>query len=77
MEELLQYLARALVDRPDEVSVESFEEDDGTTVLELSVAEEDMGKVIGKGGRTVNSLRTVMRACAARHGGRVVVDIVD
>ena len=77
MEDLLDYLARALVDRPDEVSVESFEEDDGTTLLELSVAEEDMGKVIGKGGRTVNSLRTVMRACAVRHGGRVVVDIVD
>ena len=77
MEDLLEYLARALVENPDEVAVESFEEDDGTTVLELSVAEDDMGKVIGKGGRTVNSLRTVMRACTARHGGRVVVDIVD
>ena len=77
MEDLLEYLARALVDKPDEVSVESFEEDDGTTVLELSVAEDDMGKVIGKGGRTVNSLRAVMRACAVRRGGRVVVDIVD
>jgi predicted RNA-binding protein YlqC (UPF0109 family) len=77
VEDLLEYLARALVEKPDEVSVDSFEEDDGTTVLELSVAEEDMGKVIGKGGRTINSLRTVMRACAVRHGSRVVVDIVD
>jgi uncharacterized protein len=77
VEDLLEYLARALVDKPDEVSVESFEDDDGTTVLELSVAEDDMGKVIGKGGRTVNSLRAVMRASSVRQGGRVVVDIVD
>jgi predicted RNA-binding protein YlqC (UPF0109 family) len=77
VEDLLEYLARALVEHPDEVSVECFEEDDGTTVLELSVAEDDMGKVIGKGGRTVNSLRTVMRACSVRRGNRVVVDIVE
>jgi predicted RNA-binding protein YlqC (UPF0109 family) len=77
VEDLLEYLARALVEHPDEVSVESFEEDDGTIVLELSVAEADMGKVIGKGGRTVNSLRSVMRACSVRQGNRVVVDIVD
>jgi predicted RNA-binding protein YlqC (UPF0109 family) len=77
MKDLLEYLARALVENPDKVSVDSFEEEDGTTVLELHVAEEDMGKVIGKGGRTVNSLRTVMRACSMRQGNRVVVDIVD
>ena len=77
MEDLLEYLARALVEDPDEVSVESFVDEDGMTVLELSVAEDDMGKVIGKGGRTVNSLRAVMRACAMRRGDRVIVDIVD
>ena len=77
MEELLAYLARALVDDRDEVSVESFEEDDGTVVLELHVAEDDVGKVIGRGGRTVNALRAVMRACAVRHGSRVIVDVVD
>ena len=77
MEELLAYLARALVDEPSEVAVESFEEDDGTLVLELSVAEDDAGKVIGRGGRTAAALRTVMKACAVRHDRRVIVDVVD
>lgn len=77
MEVLLEYLARALVDQPDDVSVESFEEDDGTVVLELRVHESDVGKVIGRGGRTVGSLRSIMRACAVRHDTRVLVDVVD
>src|ERR671921_295914 len=51
MRELLEELARRLVDRPEEVSVEQFTEDDGTVVLELAVAEDDYGKIIGKGGR--------------------------
>jgi hypothetical protein len=77
MEDLLEFLARALVDRPDEVSVEGFEEDDGTVVLEIRVAEDDVGKIIGRGGRTVSSLRTVMRAVASRKDERVLVDVVD
>ena len=77
MERLLEYLARALVDEPDAVSVESFEEDDGTLVLELHVGDGDVGKVIGRSGRTVNALRTVMRASAVRHGRRVLVDVAD
>jgi uncharacterized protein len=77
MKELLDYLARALVDDPGAVSVESFEEDDGTLVLELHVAEDDVGKVIGRGGRTVNALRTVIRAAAVRDGRRVLVDVID
>ena len=77
MEELLAYLARSLVDRPDEVSVESFEEDDGTVVLELHVADGDAGKVIGRGGRTVAALRTVLKAASVRQGRRVLVDVVD
>ena len=77
MTELLEYLARCVVDAPDEVSVESFEEDDGTVVLELHVAAEDVGKVIGRGGRTVAALRNVIKASAVRHGRRVVVDVVD
>jgi uncharacterized protein len=77
MEDLLEFLARALVDRPDEVSVEDFEEDDGTIVLEIHVAEEDVGKIIGRGGRTVSSLRTVMRAVASRQDERVLVDVAD
>jgi predicted RNA-binding protein YlqC (UPF0109 family) len=77
VEELLEYLARSLVDSPDEVSVESFEEDDGTLVLELNVADGDAGKVIGRGGRTVAALRTVIKAAAVRDGQRVLVDVVD
>ena len=77
MEDLLAYLARSLVDSPDEVSVESFEEEDGTIVLELRVGEDDAGKVIGRGGRTVSALRTVMKAAAVRQGTRVLVDVVD
>ena len=76
MRELLEDLARALVDDPDQVKVESFEEDDGTLILELSVAEDDYGKVIGRGGRTANALRTVVKACAVREERRVLVDIV-
>ena len=77
MEDLLEFLARALVDNPDEVSVEGFDEDDGTIVLELHVAEVDAGKVIGRGGRTVAALRTVMKAVATRVGQRVLVEVVD
>jgi uncharacterized protein len=76
VEALLEYLARSLVDSPDEVSVESFEEDDAL-VLELHVADDDTGKVIGRSGRTVNAIRTVMRACGAKQGRRVLVDVLD
>jgi uncharacterized protein len=74
---LLESLVRALVDDPDAVSVEDFAEDDGTVVLELSVAEDDYGTVIGRGGRTANALRTVVKAAAVRDGRKVLVDIVD
>ncbi|HEY4278062.1 MAG TPA: KH domain-containing protein [Conexibacter sp.] len=77
MRELLEYLARQLVDLPDEVEVEEFEEDDGTLVLELAVAEDDYGKVIGRGGRTANALRLVVKAAAVKDNRRVLVDIVD
>jgi predicted RNA-binding protein YlqC (UPF0109 family) len=74
---LLEYLARSLVDDPEAVEVESFEEDDGTVVLELAVGEEDYGKVIGRGGRTANALRNVVKAAAVREDRKVLVDIVD
>jgi hypothetical protein len=77
MRELLEHLARALVDQPDRVKVESYEEDDGTLVLELSVAEDDYGQVIGRGGRTAQALRTVVKAAAVKDNRRVLVDIVD
>jgi predicted RNA-binding protein YlqC (UPF0109 family) len=77
MKELLEYLVRGLVDEPDKVSVGEFEEDDGTLVLELSVADDDYGKVIGRGGRTANALRTVVKAAAVKDNRRVLMDIVD
>lgn len=76
MEDLLGYIAKGLVDHPDEVSVESFEEDDAL-VFELRVADDDTGKVIGRSGRTVQAIRTVMRACGAKQDRRVLVDVVD
>jgi predicted RNA-binding protein YlqC (UPF0109 family) len=65
-----------LVEQPDEVRVNELHED-GATLLELSVAEDDYGNVIGRGGRTAAALRTVVKTAAARHNRRVFVDIVD
>jgi len=75
--ELLVYLAQKLVDEPDKVEVEEFEEDDGTLVLELSVGDDDYGKVIGRGGRTAQALRTIVKAAAVKDNRRVLVDIVE
>jgi predicted RNA-binding protein YlqC (UPF0109 family) len=75
--ELLVYLAQQLVDEPEKVEVEQFEEDDGTLVLELSVADDDYGKVIGRGGRTAQALRTVVKAAAVKDNRRVLLDIVE
>ena len=74
MAELLAYLARGLVDDPEAVQVES-EERDGALVLRLRVAPGDVGQVIGRGGRVVRALRTVVRASSARDGRRVMVEI--
>jgi predicted RNA-binding protein YlqC (UPF0109 family) len=76
MSELLAFLARELVDDPDAVRVET-EERDGALVLLLHVAPDDLGKVIGRGGRIVRALRTVLRATAVRDGRRVLVEIVE
>jgi uncharacterized protein len=75
--ELLVYLAQQLVDEPGKVEVEEFEEDDGTLVLELSVADDDYGKVIGRGGRTAQALRSIIKAAAVKDNRRVLVDIVE
>ncbi|MFZ0974183.1 MAG: KH domain-containing protein [Solirubrobacteraceae bacterium] len=77
MKELLEYLARGLVDNPDAVRVNEVHEDDGAIVLELSVADDDYGNVIGRGGRTAAALRTVVKAAAVKDKRRVFVDIVD
>ena len=75
-EEVLTYLAKSLVDNPDDVSVTAVEED-GETVLELRVNPEDMGKVIGKRGRTAKAIRTMVKAAATREGTMVAVEIVE
>ncbi len=77
MKELLEYLARGLVEHPDQVRVNEVHEDDGVTVLELSVADDDYGNVIGRGGRTAAALRTVVKTAATKSKRRVFVDIVD
>jgi len=77
MKQLLEYLARGLVDQPEAVRVAEVLEDDGSVVLELSVADDDYGNVIGRGGRTAAALRTVVKAAAVKDRRRVFVDIVD
>jgi predicted RNA-binding protein YlqC (UPF0109 family) len=74
--ELLADLARRLVDDPGAVRVEEIERD-GAVVLQLHVAKDDVGKVIGRQGRVARALRTIVRAGAARHSHRILVEIVD
>lgn len=75
--EVLEYLAKSLVDHPDDVSVTTVQDEDGETVLELRVHPEDMGKVIGKRGRTAKAVRTVVKAAATREGSSASVEIVE
>ncbi len=73
---LVEYLAKALVDAPEEVTVEPFEED-GATVLELVVAEDEVGRVIGRHGRTARSLRAILHAASLRTRKRYQLEIVE
>jgi predicted RNA-binding protein YlqC (UPF0109 family) len=77
LKQLLEFLAKTLVDNPDQVRVDQFEEEDDTVVYELVVAEEDRGKVIGRNGRTAKALRAIMKAGGTKEGKRVLVEIVD
>ncbi|RKG54472.1 KH domain-containing protein [Corallococcus sp. AB011P] len=76
MEPLLTYLAKALVDQPDQVTLR-ISEADGGRLYELKVAPEDVGKVIGRDGRTVNALRTLINAAAQKLGQKVRLEILD
>jgi predicted RNA-binding protein YlqC (UPF0109 family) len=76
MKELLSYIARNLVDHPDEVTVDE-RETDAETVFEVRVADGDMGKIIGRQGRIVKEIRILMRAVAQRQGKSVSVEIMD
>lgn len=76
LQELLKFLAVSLVDAPDEVIVEEMEEE-GAAVFELTVAEEDLGKVIGKQGRTARALRTLLSAAASKVRTRALLEILE
>ena len=76
MEQLIIYLARALVDQPDQVSLRTSEAE-GARLFELKVAPDDVGKVIGRDGRTVGALRTLLGAAAQKHGQKVRLEIQD
>ena len=76
MKELLLYMANNLVDNPDAVSVTEISDEEGL-VLELRVAPEDMGKVIGRQGRIAKEIRTIIKTVAQRDGEKVTVEIVD
>ena len=76
MKELVEVIAKALVDDPDSVAV-SERQDGRTTVIEVRVADSDMGKVIGKQGRIAKAIRSVVKAAAAKEDKKVIVDIMD
>ena len=76
MKDLVEYVVKSLVEVPDEVSIEAFEEDN-ETVLELTVAGSDMGRVIGKSGRVINAIRTLAQVSAAKQGKRVSVELIE
>lgn len=75
MKELVEYIAKSLVDDPSQVQVNEVA-GSGSLIIELRVAPEDMGRIIGKNGRVVNAIRTLLRASAARQGKRVTLEII-
>ena len=75
MKELIEYIAKALVDHPEEVSVK--QSGGNRTRIELSVAKEDMGHVIGKGGKVANSIRALLRVAAERDGKQATLDVIE
>ena len=77
MVKLVETIAKSLVDNPDEVCVKELPTQDGSVLIELKVAEKDMGKVIGKQGRIAKALRTVVKAAAVKQNVKVTVEIVS
>lgn len=77
MRDVVDYIAKNLVDEPDKVQAEEFEEDDGTVVVEVTCDPDDMGKIIGKNGRVAKAMRQLIRAVGSREGLKATVDIVD
>jgi hypothetical protein len=76
MKDLVEYVAKSLVDHPEEVAVQEFRRGDRVT-LELRVAKDDMGRVIGKSGRVANAIRTLLRVASEREGLHVTLDVIE
>jgi predicted RNA-binding protein YlqC (UPF0109 family) len=76
VKELVQYIAQSLVSDPAKIEINEIEEN-GNIRIELKVAKEDMGRIIGKGGRVANSIRVLLRVAAAREGKRVTLDVLE
>jgi len=76
MKELIEFIAKSLVDKPESVSVKETE-GEKTTIIELRVAQDDLGKVIGKQGRTARSMRTILNAAGTKLGKRCVLEILE
>jgi predicted RNA-binding protein YlqC (UPF0109 family) len=77
MKELIEMVAKILVENPDEVKIEEKQGEDGVTVYELRVSESDLGRVIGREGRIAKALRTIIRSAAARKGLKATLEIID
>ncbi len=77
MKEFVEFVAKQLVDQPDQVVVEEQEKEEGKLVLTLKVSEKDVGKIIGRSGRTAGAFRVLLRAVAAKNGKRAVLEIAD
>ncbi len=76
MKELVEFIVKSLVDNPDQVVVSEID-GHSSTIYELSVAQPDMGRVIGKGGRVINSIRAIVQVAAAKQGQRVSLEIIE
>jgi hypothetical protein len=76
MKALIEYIARSLVDNPEEVTVREIRRGE-RTILQLHVAKQDMGRVIGRGGRVANAIRTLLRVISEREGCQITLDVVD
>lgn len=77
MHDFVEYLIKKLVDKPDSIQLAQEEKENNKVVFQLRVAQEDIGKVIGKKGRTANAIRTLLSAVAAREGKRAILEIID
>ncbi len=77
MKSFVEFVVKGLVDNPDQVSVEEVPEDDGSSILELSVAPSDMGRIIGKSGRVINAVRSLLQVAATKQGQRVSLELIE